>query len=239
MSEADFLRSSPPPPVPATGDMNGPARYVNRELSWLGFNWRVLEEAENPAVPLLERLRFLSISATNLDEFYTVPRLQACASSPLGTATSPPPPDGLTPAEQLDLNRRRGPPPDAAPAGGADDPPRRDGHCPHGHPRPRGRDRRPMVPSCARSSLNQVFRCSRRSRSTPRIPSPSIPQRRVRAGPAPAPPQGRAHPARAPAGAAPDRPLPVAAHRGRATAFLPLEELLLPQHRQPLSGLCA
>jgi len=100
--EADFLNAPAPDPAGHLQvDTAGPARFFNRELSWLNFNWRVLDEAGNPRVPLLERLRFLSISATNLDEFYTVRVAGLRELAQAGNMT--PAADGLSPAEQLVL----------------------------------------------------------------------------------------------------------------------------------------
>ena len=86
-------------------EIDDPALYFNRELSWLDFNQRVLERAEDPEVPLLERLRFCAIYASNLDEFFMV--RVAGLFDQLDAGIDARGPDGMAPGEQIDAIQAR------------------------------------------------------------------------------------------------------------------------------------
>lgn len=115
LAEDQALQATPPAPVPTLpravspqvvpegAELDHPALYFNRELGWLDFNWRVLHQARDPRVPLLERVRFLAIAASNLDEFFQkrVGGLKRQEAAGVMTLSR----DGRHPAEQLRLIR--------------------------------------------------------------------------------------------------------------------------------------
>src|SRR6478609_2576881 len=81
-----------------------PKNFINRELSWLEFNRRVLEEAQDPTQPLIERVKFLTIFSSNLDEFFEI--RVAGIKQQLASETSDVGPDGLSPTETFESIQR-------------------------------------------------------------------------------------------------------------------------------------
>ena len=104
--ERDTISSQlPDRETPATGPhFSAPENFINRELSWLEFNRRVLEEAQDPTQPLIERVKFLTIFSSNLDEFFEI--RVAGIKQQIESETSDVGPDGLTPTETFNAIQR-------------------------------------------------------------------------------------------------------------------------------------
>jgi polyphosphate kinase len=98
-SATESSASAAPAPIPPPVDLNDPALYINRQISWLAFNERVLAEAQNPRWPLLERVKFLAIFHSNLDEFFMI--RVAGLHEQLEAAVAENSADGLDPRAQL------------------------------------------------------------------------------------------------------------------------------------------
>src|SRR4029453_14600477 len=111
MAEQQTIRDVPPPEpeleleLAGTSDLQDPRLYNNRELSWTQFNARVLELAEQDDLPLLERLKFLAIFTSNLDEFFTI--RVAGLHAQVDAGLSDPAPDGRTRSQVIDELRER------------------------------------------------------------------------------------------------------------------------------------
>jgi polyphosphate kinase len=105
MPDLPNQRTAPAPEATQDAeDLGHPSLFINREISWLSFNERVLEEAHDRAQPLLERVKFISIYASNLDEFFMI-RVSGLRQQMLAGVVKTPP-DGMTPSEQLAAVRR-------------------------------------------------------------------------------------------------------------------------------------
>src|ERR1700675_3606929 len=92
--------------VPAANRFSDPRNFINRELSWLEFNRRVLEEAQDPTQPLIERVKFLSIFSSNLDEFFEI--RVAGIKQQIESESSEMGPDGLSPTETFHRIQKAG-----------------------------------------------------------------------------------------------------------------------------------
>src|SRR2546430_9294461 len=111
--QAEQLSSESPPKIVALPDAVGPPavnrfavpeNFINRELSWLEFNRRVLEEAQDPTQPLIERVKFLNIFSSNLDEFFEI--RVAGIKQQIESETSDVGPDGISPTETFNAIQR-------------------------------------------------------------------------------------------------------------------------------------